>query len=94
MYYKADDISEIYGLIIIQIHFDSRESDLSSNGYYILAQELIYQWLGSWITPSWWSDAHINKAIVGFLAASTSLEVSTIKYEPSVMDLLKLKLPD
>lgn len=61
-----------------QFHFDSRESDLASNGYYILAQELIYQWLGSWITPSWWSDAHINKAIVGFLAASTSLEVSVI----------------
>lgn len=79
MYYKADD-NQIYGLIKNQFHFDSRESDLSSNGYYILAQELIYQWLGTWITPSWWSDAHINKAIVGFLAASTSLEVSANKY--------------
>lgn len=53
----------------------NRESDLSNNGYYLLAQELIYQWFGTWISPMWWSDAHINKAVVGLLAAQTSLEV-------------------
>lgn len=54
-------------------HF--RESDLSNQGYYLLAQELAYQWLGSWVTPLWWSDAHLNKALAGFLAASAALEV-------------------
>lgn len=53
----------------------NRESDLTNQGYYLLAQELIYQWFGSWLTPTWWSDAHINKAVVGFVAASTILEV-------------------
>lgn len=52
-----------------------RESDLANRGYYLIAQELIYQWLGSWVTPYWWSDAHVNKAIAGFLAASTANEV-------------------
>lgn len=52
-----------------------RESDLSNQGYYLLAQELAYQWLGSWVTPLWWSDAHLNKALAGFLAASAALEV-------------------
>lgn len=55
--------------------FPYRESDLSNQGYYLLAQELIYQWLGSWITPQWWTEAHVNKAIAGFLAASTANEV-------------------
>ncbi len=55
--------------------FFYRESDLSNQGYYLLAQELAYQWLGSWVTPLWWSDAHLNKALAGFLAASAALEV-------------------
>lgn len=54
-----------------------RESDLANNGYNLLAQEQIYQWFGAWISPKWWSDAHINKAVVGLLAAQTSLEVGT-----------------
>lgn len=53
----------------------NRESDLANNGYYLIAQELVYQWLGAWRTPSWWTDAHVNKAIAGFLAASTANEV-------------------
>lgn len=55
---------------------DYRESDLANQGYYLIAQELVYQWLGSWITPYWWTDAHLNKAIAGFLAAATVNEVS------------------
>lgn len=46
-----------------------------NQGYYLIAQELVYQWLGTWITPYWWTDAHVNKAIAGFLAASTANEV-------------------
>lgn len=52
-----------------------RESELLSHGYYNLAQELVYNWLGSWVTPQWWSDAHVNKALAGFLAAFTTIEI-------------------
>lgn len=52
-----------------------REGELLTKGYYLLAQEIAYQWLGSWATPYWWSDAHVNKAITGFLASSTALEI-------------------
>lgn len=58
------------------IYFNYRESDLANQGYYLIAQELVYQWLGSWVTPYWWTDAHVNKAIAGFLAASTANEVN------------------
>ncbi|XP_050097028.1 aminopeptidase N [Anopheles aquasalis] len=57
-----------WGLIVF------KESELQQ-GYYSLAQELIYQWLGSWITPHWWSDAHVNKAIAGFLSADTAIQI-------------------
>lgn len=43
--------------------------------YYLIAQELVYQWLGAWATPYWWSDSHINKAIAGFLSAQTAIEL-------------------
>lgn len=57
-----------WGLILF------KESELQQ-GYYSLAQELVYQWLGSWITPHWWSDAHVNKAIAGFLSADTAIKI-------------------
>lgn len=57
------------------IKYNFRESDLANQGYYLIAQELVYQWLGTWITPYWWTDAHVNKAIAGFLAATTVNEV-------------------
>ncbi|XP_058127860.1 aminopeptidase N [Anopheles ziemanni] len=57
-----------WGLIVF------KESELQQ-GYYSLAQELVYQWLGSWITPHWWSDAHVNKAIAGFLSADTAIKI-------------------
>lgn len=57
-----------WGLVVF------RESDLQ-NGYYGIAQELVYQWLGAWISPHWWSEAHVNKAVAGFLAASTAIEI-------------------
>lgn len=40
-----------------------------------MAQELIYNWLGSWITPQWWSEAQVNKALAGFLAAYTTIAI-------------------
>lgn len=57
-----------------------RESDLSNRGFYLIAQELVYQWLGSWVTPYWWTDAHLNKALAGFLAASTANEVHVLTW--------------
>lgn len=47
-----------------------------SRGYYLIAQEIIYQQLGIFISPKWWTDAHINKALAGFLAASTAISVN------------------
>ncbi|XP_058826210.1 aminopeptidase N [Topomyia yanbarensis] len=57
-----------WGLIVF------KENELQQ-GYYGITQELVYQWLGSWITPFWWSDAHVNKAFAGFLSASTAIEI-------------------
>lgn len=53
-----------------------RESDLSNRGYLQLAQELSYQWLGAFTTPAWWSDAHLNKALVGYIAAEIAFKVN------------------
>jgi aminopeptidase N len=44
-------------------------------GYYVLAQEIAYQWLGALATPYWWSDSHINKAVVGFLTVSACMNL-------------------
>ncbi|XP_047528651.1 aminopeptidase N [Vanessa atalanta] len=59
-----------WGLIVF------RESDLSSRGYLQLAQEISYQWLGALATPAWWSDAHLNKALVGYLAAEIAFKIN------------------
>ncbi|XP_062121831.1 aminopeptidase N [Drosophila sulfurigaster albostrigata] len=49
--------------------------DLLRKGHYDITHELIYQWLGSWVTPNWWNDAHLNKAIASFLASDIVLEI-------------------
>lgn len=54
----------------------SRESDLQTKGYYTLAQEIAYQWIGHLVSPQWWSDSHLNKAIAGFLAVNVAMEVN------------------
>ncbi|KOB65199.1 Aminopeptidase-like protein, partial [Operophtera brumata] len=51
-----------------------KESDLNNKGYLQLAQEISYQWLGAFTTPAWWSDAHLNKALVGYIAAETAFQ--------------------
>lgn len=55
--------------------FFPRESELLQNSFYLIAQELVYQWLGAWATPYWYSDSQINKAIAGFLSARTAIEL-------------------
>lgn len=52
-----------------------RESEITSKGSWHLTQELVYQWLGALATPFWWSDAHINNALVRYVTAYTTLKV-------------------
>ncbi|KAM3958535.1 aminopeptidase N [Aphomia sociella] len=68
--YQGVKPADNWGLIVF------KESDLSSKGYLQLAQELSYQWLGALTTPVWWSDAHLNKALVGYLAAETAFKIN------------------
>ncbi|XP_073943327.1 aminopeptidase N [Choristoneura fumiferana] len=68
--YQGVKPADNWGLIVF------RESDLSSRGYVQLAQELSYQWLGALATPAWWTDAHLNKALVGYLAAETAFKIN------------------
>ncbi|XP_013111862.1 aminopeptidase N [Stomoxys calcitrans] len=65
--------SDNWGLILF------KETELLNLGYYHLAQELIYQWLGSWITLEWWSDIHVNKALTSFLAANFVFQIDSGK---------------
>lgn len=53
-----------------------RESDLQSKGYYALAQEMAYQYFGHLVTPQWWTESHLNKAIAGFLAVNVAMEIN------------------
>lgn len=58
-----------------------RESELSGKGSWHISQELVYQWLGAFATPFWWSDAHINNALVRYVTAYTTLKVSMRKFK-------------
>ncbi|XP_039749828.1 aminopeptidase N [Pararge aegeria] len=69
-YYQGVKPVDNWGLIIF------KESDLSNRGYLQLAQEISYQWLGGLATPAWWSDAHINKALVGYMAAAVAYTIN------------------
>ncbi|KAL0882651.1 hypothetical protein ABMA27_001086 [Loxostege sticticalis] len=68
--YQGVKPADNWGLIVF------KESDLASKGYLQLAQEVSYQWLGALATPAWWSDAHLNKALVGYLAAETAFKIN------------------
>ncbi|XP_059049686.1 aminopeptidase N [Achroia grisella] len=68
--YQGVKPADNWGLIVF------KESDLSNKGYLQLAQELSYQWLGALTTPAWWSDAHLNKALVGYLAAEIAFKIN------------------
>ncbi|KAH8379861.1 hypothetical protein KR009_007687, partial [Drosophila setifemur] len=52
-----------------------RESELFKKGIFTIAKELIYQWIGIWITPEWWSDANVNKALISFLASEIVIDI-------------------
>ncbi|XP_066603300.1 aminopeptidase N [Prorops nasuta] len=46
-----------------------------------IAYELIYQWIGQYITPKEWSDAPVNKALNSFLAAMTTSDLNPDELE-------------
>nr|CAH7750129.1 unnamed protein product [Callosobruchus chinensis] len=67
--YQATKPSDAWGLILF------KESELSGRGSWHIIQELVYQWLGALATPFWWSDAHINNALVRYVTAYTTLQM-------------------
>ncbi|XP_049870006.1 aminopeptidase N [Pectinophora gossypiella] len=68
--YQGVKPADNWGLIVF------KESDLASKGYLQLASELTYQWMGAFTTPAWWTDAHLNKALVGYLAAEIAFKIN------------------
>ncbi|KAJ8983745.1 hypothetical protein NQ317_017848 [Molorchus minor] len=64
--YKATRSSDGWGILLF------KESELSGKGSWHITQELVYQWLGALTTPYWWSDAHINNALVKYVTAYTT----------------------
>ncbi|XP_037950575.1 aminopeptidase N [Teleopsis dalmanni] len=59
------------GLLVFQ------ENEISQNGYLTLAQQFIQQWIGCCVSPHWWNDFHINKALANFVAAEMSFDIDT-----------------
>ncbi|KAL4721439.1 hypothetical protein ACJJTC_003427 [Scirpophaga incertulas] len=68
--YQGVKPADSWGLIMF------KESDLSNKGYLQLAQEIMYQWCGALVSPFWWSDAYINKALVNYLAAEITFKIN------------------
>ncbi|KAL0271165.1 UNVERIFIED_CONTAM: hypothetical protein PYX00_008351 [Menopon gallinae] len=60
-----------WGLIIF------KEGDLTIEEFLVkhLTREIMYQWIGNLVTPHWWSEVHINKALVNFISRVVSLKV-------------------
>ncbi|XP_076247604.1 aminopeptidase N [Calliopsis andreniformis] len=73
--YNAAKASDSWGLMFF------KESELSSSSVWNTAYELIYQWIGQYITPFHWSDAPINKALNSFLASMTTVDINPNEME-------------
>ncbi|CAH0553112.1 unnamed protein product [Brassicogethes aeneus] len=67
--YQATRPADSWGILLF------KESELSGKGSWHITQELVYQWLGALATPFWWSDAHINNALVRYVTAYTTLKM-------------------
>ncbi|CAK1546291.1 unnamed protein product [Leptosia nina] len=57
-----------WGLIVF------KESDLTNRRTFLLEQEITYLWLGGLTSPAWWSDAYVNKGLVGYIAAEMAIK--------------------
>ncbi|XP_006615840.1 aminopeptidase N [Apis dorsata] len=73
--YSATKASDSWGLMFF------KESEISSPSIWNTAYELIYQWIGQYITPFRWSDAPINKALNSFLASMTTVNLNPDEME-------------
>ncbi|XP_033158873.1 aminopeptidase N isoform X2 [Drosophila mauritiana] len=54
----------------------ARESEILKKDAFEISRELIYQWIGIWITPEWWTDANVNKALISFIASEIVFEIN------------------
>ncbi|KAG5881692.1 hypothetical protein JTB14_002175 [Gonioctena quinquepunctata] len=68
--YQATRPADSWGLLLF------KESELSGRGSWHLTHELVYQWLGDLASPFWWSDAHINNALVRYVTAYATLKMN------------------
>ncbi|KAG7187593.1 hypothetical protein KM043_016661 [Ampulex compressa] len=73
--YSAAKHSDSWGLMFF------KESELSSTLIWNTAYELMYQWIGQYITPFNWSDAPVNKALNSFLASMTTVDINPAEME-------------
>ncbi|XP_039233335.1 aminopeptidase N isoform X2 [Drosophila yakuba] len=53
-----------------------RESEIVKKDVFDISRELIYQWIGIWMTPEWWTDANVNKALISFIASEIVFEIN------------------
>ncbi|KAI4475291.1 hypothetical protein M0802_015215 [Mischocyttarus mexicanus] len=69
--FNAVKASDSWGLMFF------KESELRSSLIWNTAYELIYQWIGQYITPYTWNHAPVNKMLNSFLASMTTVDVSS-----------------
>ncbi|XP_076169474.1 aminopeptidase N isoform X2 [Ptiloglossa arizonensis] len=67
--------SDSWGLMLFE------ENELSRPSFWNTAYELMYQWIGQYITPFSWSDAPVNKALNSFLASMTTVDINPDEME-------------
>lgn len=73
--FNAAKASDSWGLMFF------KESELNSPFVWNTAYELIYQWIGQYITPMYWSEAPINKELNSFLASMTAVDINPDEME-------------
>lgn len=74
--YNAAKPSDSWGLMLF------KESELSSPSVWNTAYELVYQWIGQYITPSHWNTGtSVNKAINSFLASMITVDINPDEME-------------
>ncbi|XP_029035079.1 aminopeptidase N isoform X2 [Osmia bicornis bicornis] len=54
---------------------------LNNPSIWTVTYELIYQWMGQYITPFRWSDAPVSKALNSFLASMTTVDINPDEME-------------
>nr|XP_050853795.1 aminopeptidase N [Vespula vulgaris] len=73
--FNAVKASDSWGLMFF------KESELSSPLIWNTAYELIYQWIGQYITPYFWNYAPVSKILNSFLASLTTVDINPDEME-------------